>query len=102
VGMGKALKTRGVAVEIRLMPLGPQPGSDATGPCRQRGAVEQSLGFSEHRCLEVSIEILIRAGFKPPVSHSHAPTDVISGYARWWPTGSPTRQFLSSLVIHLF
>jgi hypothetical protein len=71
VGMGRALKTRGAAVVTRLMPLGPQPGFDATGPCGQRGAVEQALGLSEHRCFGISIEFLMRAGFKArPIGHT--------------------------------
>jgi hypothetical protein len=29
------------------------------------------------------------------ISAATSPASVISGYARWWPIGSPTRQFLS-------
>jgi hypothetical protein len=29
------------------------------------------------------------------LSAATSPASVISGYARWWPIGSPTRQFLS-------
>jgi RNA-directed DNA polymerase len=34
-------------------------------------------------------------GFSMPTYRGSSPASIISGYARWWPTGSPTRQFLS-------
>ncbi len=42
--------------------------------CRQRGAVEQALGLSEHSCSRLVIKILMLAGFNPigqPQSRAH-------------------------------